>query len=300
MDSQVTDRTEVRNMNKVKILFEMIKFEHSIFALPFAFMGAVLGSIVVLGSWPTWGEIFWVTVAMVGARSAAMSLNRLIDRYIDAKNPRTATRAIPAGLISVTEVVLFIVVSFAVLFVAAFQLNSLAVKLLPLAVFVLILYSYTKRFTWLCHFVLGIAIGFGPLGGWVATTGQIDLTSMVLFLSVVLWTAGFDIIYACQDYEYDRTEGLHSVPSRFGIARALLIARFCHLMTIIGLFSLYLMASLSIWFLVGVFISALILIYEHSLVKPTDLSKLNVAFFSMNGILSVVMFTFTMIDLVIS
>lgn len=287
-------------MNKVKILFEMIKFEHTIFALPFAFMGAVLGNIVVEGTWPTWLEIFWVTVAMVGARSAAMSLNRLIDRYIDGKNPRTVMRAIPAGAISVPEVVLFIVISFVLLFVAAAQLNSLAVKLLPLAVFVLILYSYTKRFTWACHFVLGIAIGLGPLGGWVATTGQIDVTAMVLFLSVVLWTAGFDIIYACQDYEFDREEGLYSVPSRFGVARALMIARACHIVTIIGLFSLYLMASLSIWFLIGVIISALILIYEHSLVKPTDLSKLNVAFFTMNGILSVVMFTFTMIDLVIS
>ncbi|WP_139489173.1 UbiA-like polyprenyltransferase [Brevibacillus dissolubilis] len=285
-------------INKIKIILEMIKFEHSIFALPFAFMGAVLGSIVVEGTWPTWSEIFWVIVAMVGARSAAMSLNRLIDRFIDAKNPRTATRAIPAGLLSALEVVAFIVVSFAALFYAAFQLNDLAVKLLPLAVFVLILYSYTKRFTWLCHFVLGVAIGFGPLGGWVATTGQIDTTAMLLFLSVVLWTAGFDIIYACQDADFDRQAGLFSVPSRFGIANALLIARGCHILTIIGLFSLYLYASLSIWFLIGVIVSAVILVYEHSLVKPNDLSKLDMAFFNMNGVLSVVMFVFTMIDLV--
>ncbi len=285
-------------LHKVKIILEMIKFEHTIFALPFAFMGAVLGNIVVEHAWPTWHEIFWVTVAMVGARSAAMSLNRLIDRYIDAKNPRTAMRALPAGLLSVGEVVLFIAVSFAMLFYAAFQLNSLAVKLLPLAVFVLILYSYTKRFTWLCHFVLGVAIGFGPLGGWVATTGQIDATAMLLFVSVVLWTAGFDIIYACQDTEFDRQEGLYSVPSRFGIARALMVARLCHVFTIAGLSALYVSASLSIWFLLGVLISTVILVYEHSLVKPTDLSKLNVAFFTMNGILSVVMFTFTMIDLV--
>lgn len=287
-------------LRKLKIILEMIKFEHSIFALPFAFMGAVLGSIVVEGTWPTWMEIFWVTVAMVGARSAAMSLNRLIDRFIDAKNPRTVTRAIPAGLISVIEVLVFIVVSFLVLFIAAFQLNDLAVKLLPLAVFVLVLYSYTKRFTWLCHFVLGVAIGFGPLGGWVATTGQVDVTGLLLFASVMFWTAGFDIIYACQDADFDRKEGLYSMPSRFGVANALLVARICHVLTFIGLVSLYAMADLSFWFLIGVLISGAILIYEHSLVKPTDLSKVDVAFFNMNGILSVVMFVFTMIDLVIT
>lgn len=288
------------SLRKLRIILEMIKFEHSLFALPFAFMGAVLGNIVIEKSWPTWMEIFWVTVAMVGARSAAMSLNRVIDRVIDAKNPRTANRAIPAGLISMVEVILFIVVSFAVLFIAAFQLNDLAVKLLPLAVFVLVLYSYTKRFTWLCHFVLGVAIGFGPLGGWVATTGQIDGIGLLLFVSVLFWTAGFDIIYACQDSEFDRKEGLFSMPSRFGVANALVVARICHVITFVGLVSLYVVADLSIWFLLGVLISGAILIYEHTLVKPTDLSKLDVAFFSMNGILSVVMFAFTMIDLVIS
>ncbi|RNB81629.1 4-hydroxybenzoate octaprenyltransferase [Brevibacillus fluminis] len=287
-------------INKVKILFEMIKFEHTLFALPFAFMGAVLGNLVVEGTWPTWWEILWVTVAMVGARSAAMSLNRLIDRYIDGRNPRTAMRAIPAGLISVKAVVLFIVVSFVLLFIAASQLNMLSMELLPLAVFVLILYSYMKRFTWLCHFVLGIAIGFGPLGGWIGTTGQVDLAAIVLFISVALWTTGFDIVYACQDFEFDKNAGLHSVPSRFGISKALMIARVCHAITVIGLFTFYLMASLSVWFLLGVIISALILIYEHRLVKPNDLSKVNIAFFPMNGILSCVMFVFTMIDRVIS
>ncbi|WNC17254.1 UbiA-like polyprenyltransferase [Brevibacillus brevis] len=288
------------SLRKLKIILEMIKFEHSLFALPFAFMGAVLGNIVIEKSWPTWTEIFWVTVAMVGARSAAMSLNRVIDRFIDAKNPRTANRAIPAGLISIVEVIAFIVVSFAVLFIAAYQLNPLAVKLLPLAVFVLVLYSYTKRFTWLCHFVLGVAIGFGPLGGWVATTGQVDGIGLLLFASVMFWTAGFDIIYACQDADFDRKEGLYSMPSRFGVGNALMVARACHVLTFVGLMSLYVLADLSIWFLLGVLISGAILIYEHTLVKPTDLSKLDVAFFNMNGILSVVMFAFTMIDLVIS
>lgn len=287
-------------LKKLLIILEMIKFEHTIFALPFAFMGAVLGNIVLEDSWPTWWEIFWVTLAMVGARSAAMTLNRLIDRFIDAQNPRTANRAIPAGLISVSEAIMFTVISFAMLFFAAFQLNDLAVTLLPLAVFVLILYSYTKRFTWLCHFVLGVAIGFGPLGGWIATTGEVNETALLLFGTVLFWTAGFDILYACQDEEFDRREGLHSIPSRFGIARALLISRACHVLTTIGLLAIYLTADLSVWFLVGAVISALILVYEHSLVKPHDLSKLNMAFFTMNGILSVVVFTFTMLDLVIA
>lgn len=287
-------------MNKLKIILEMIKFEHTIFALPFAYMGAVLGSIVVNGSWPTAAQWFWITVAMVGARSAAMALNRVIDRKIDADNPRTATRAIPAGLLSAKEVYWFIIGSFALLFFAAFQLNALAVKLLPIAVFALTFYSYTKRFTWTCHLVLGAAIGLAPLGGWVATTGQVDLPSLILFVSVAFWTAGFDVIYACQDMEYDRDRGLHSIPSRFGLAKALNMARGFHVVTIVGFIALYFLADLSVWFALGIVVAAIILIYEHRLVSPTDLSKLNTAFFTMNGILSVVVFVFTLIDLVIA
>ncbi|MBO8170700.1 MAG: UbiA family prenyltransferase [Bacillaceae bacterium] len=286
-------------LKKIKIILEMIKFEHTVFALPFAYMGAILGNFVVEGSWPEWREIFWITVAMVGARSAAMALNRLIDRYIDAANPRTRNRAIPARLVSIKEVIWFIIISFMLLFFAAFQLNMLAVKLLPIAVFVLVIYSYTKRFTWLCHVVLGMAIGLAPLGGWVATTGQVDMFSILLFISVALWTAGFDIIYALQDVEFDRKEGLYSIPSRFGLARALTIARVFHLLTIIGFFTLLFLIDLKIWFAIGLIIAAIILIYEHQLVSPTDLSKLNTAFFTMNGILSVVVFVFTLIDLVI-
>lgn len=286
-------------LNKIKIILEMIKFEHTIFALPFAYMGAVLGSYVQRGGWPAWEEIGWITVAMVGARSAAMALNRLIDRYIDAANPRTSDRAIPTKLVSVKEVFWFIIISFTVLFIAAFQLNMLAVKLLPLAVFILVIYSYTKRFTWLCHIVLGIAIGLAPLGGWVAVTGQIDLYGLLLFATVALWTAGFDVIYACQDIEFDRNHGLYSIPSRFGLANALRIARFFHLLTIIGFVTLFFLVDLQIWFAVGVVIAAALLFYEHQLVSPHDLSKLNTAFFTMNGVLSVVVFVFTLIDLVI-
>lgn len=286
-------------MNKLKIILEMIKFEHTIFALPFAYMGAILGSILLNQAWPSLSEMFWITMSMVGARSAAMALNRVIDRVIDAKNPRTANRAIPAGLLSAKEVYVFIIGSFLLLFISAYQLNMLAVKLMPIAVFVLVLYSYTKRFTWACHLVLGVAIGLAPLGGWVATTGKIDVIGLLLFITVALWTAGFDVIYACQDVDFDKRNGLFSIPSRFGLRTALKMARWFHVVTVIGFVLLYFAAGLKAWFVTGVIIAAAILIYEHRLVSPQDLSKLNTAFFTMNGILSVVVFVFTLLDLVI-
>ncbi|MDF2713441.1 MAG: 4-hydroxybenzoate octaprenyltransferase [Paenibacillus sp.] len=285
--------------NKVKIFLEMIKFEHTIFALPFAFMGALLGSVVRFDALPSWAQIGWIIVAMVGARSAAMGLNRLIDKAIDKKNPRTANRAIPAGLLSSLEVLLFIVVSFVLLFWATANLSPLAMKLLPLAVFMTVIYSYTKRFTWACHIILGLTIALAPLGGWVAITGSIDWTAVVLYLSVAFWTAGFDVIYACQDADYDRKEGLHSIPSRFGIARALWLARLFHVVTAVGLMSLFLMTNLSWWYLAGLVVSYVIMFYEHYIVSPSDLSKLNTAFFTMNGVLSVVVFSFTFLDLVV-
>ncbi|WP_249669688.1 UbiA-like polyprenyltransferase [Hazenella sp. IB182353] len=274
----------------------MIKFEHTIFALPFAYLGAVLGSLEVNGVLPTWGQIGWITLAMIGARSAAMALNRLIDRHIDAKNPRTKERAIPAGLVSVSYVWGFVVVSFAVLFFSAWQLNFLAVWLLPIAVFFLVIYSYTKRFTWTCHLVLGIATGLGPLGGWVATTGQIDAKSLILFFTVALWIGGFDIIYACQDVDFDRKAKLHSIPVRFGLKRALLISSFMHVGTAIGLIALIFYTGLHMWFAMGVLIAILILFYEHAIVSADDLSRLDTAFFTMNGVLSVILFFFTMVD----
>ena len=284
---------------KVKVFLEMIKFEHTIFALPFAYMGAVLGSINIYDHLPNWASIGWITLAMIGARSAAMGLNRLIDRAIDGRNARTAMRAIPAGLLQSKEVIIFIVTSFILLFVATSQLSALSVKLLPIAVFFLVIYSYTKRFTWLCHVVLGLTIGLAPLGGWVAVTGSIDWTAIIFYLSVSLWTAGFDLIYACQDVEFDRKERLFSIPARFGIAASLQLAKWFHLITIIGFLSLMLLTSLSWIYGVGILIAGLILIYEHRLVRPNDLSKLNTAFFTMNGILSVVVFLFTFLDLVV-
>lgn len=306
----------------------MIKFEHTIFALPFALIGAIVGSFVYHpdlvamaftnyeafqianpdargpffidpSPWPSLSQLFWITLAMVGARSAAMALNRLIDQVIDAKNPRTSTRAIPAGLLGVKEVYLFVIGSFALLFLSAYMLNPLAVKLLPIAVFFLVIYSYTKRFTWACHFVLGIAIGLAPLGGWVGTTGTLHWEAVVLFLAVALWTAGFDIIYATQDVEFDRKAKLYSIPSYFGIKKALLISRACHTLTLIFLFALYFITPLGWIYLLGCVVATGILLYEHSLVKHDDLSKVDMAFFAMNGILSVILFIFTIGDLIL-
>lgn len=286
-------------MKKLKVFLEMIKFEHTIFALPFAFMGAILGGVVELQHLPSWSQIGWIILALIGARTAAMGLNRVIDKVIDAGNPRTVGRAIPAGLLSSKEVIVYIIISFIVLFFAAYQLNPLCVKLLPIAVIMLVLYSYTKRFTWGCHLFLGLTQGLAVLGGWVAVTGSFSWTSIILYLTVALWTAGFDVIYACQDAEFDQEEGLHSIPSRFGIARALIIARFFHVFTAIGLVVLFFMADLGWFYLIGILIAYAILYYEHSIVKPHDLSRLNVAFFTMNGVLSVVVFLFTFLDIVV-
>lgn len=286
-------------MKKLKIILEMIKFEHTIFALPFAFLGAILGSLMVEGTWPTLWEWIWITLAMVGARSAAMTLNRVVDAKIDKANPRTAERAIPAGKISMKESIWFIVLSFVLLFFSAYQLNMLAVYLLPIAVFFLTAYSYTKRFTWLCHVFLGCTIAIAPLGGWVGTTGTLNPEAFFLYIAVAFWIAGFDIIYATQDADYDREVGLYSIPARFGIKHSLLIARSFHLISFAALFILYFVSPLSYLYLAGVFIVGIVMVYEHSLVKPDDLSKVQVAFFPMNGIISVVIFLFTIGDMVL-
>nr|WP_281248894.1 UbiA-like polyprenyltransferase [Bacillus alkalicellulosilyticus] len=287
-------------ITKIKVILEMIKFEHTIFALPFAFLGAVLGGFTINGTWPEPMQWVWITLAMVGARSAAMALNRVIDAAIDKKNPRTASRAIPAGLISKIEVYVFIILSFVLLFFSAYQLNMLAVYLLPIAVFFLVIYSYTKRFTWACHLVLGITIAIAPLGGWVGVTGTLTWEAFLLFLAVALWTAGFDVIYATQDADYDKGEGLYSIPSSFGIAKALVIAKGLHIISFLCLVLLFFASPLlGILYLIGVIIAGGIMVYEHSLVSADDLSKVNVAFFTMNGILSIVMLVFTIGDLLL-
>ncbi|GIO42843.1 UbiA-like polyprenyltransferase [Paenibacillus apis] len=284
---------------KIGIFLQMIKFEHTVFALPFAFMGTLLGAVTVNHSMPTWAQIGWVLIAMFGARSAAMGLNRLIDRASDAKNPRTANRAIPAGLLKIGEVIIFIIASFALLFWASSQLNSLSMKLLPIAVVMLVFYSFTKRFTWLCHIVLGLTIALAPLGGWVAVTGKVDAAAWVLFGTIVFWVAGFDIVYACQDVEFDTKEGLNSIPVRFGVANSLKIAKAFHIITAIGFIGLLLLSQLGWWYIAGMVIAYLILFYEHYIVSPADLSRLQTSFFTMNGVLSIVVFSFTLIDLVV-
>ncbi|MFB6362482.1 UbiA-like polyprenyltransferase [Paenibacillus elgii] len=284
---------------KTKIFLEMIKIEHTLFALPFAFMGALLGSVVSFNHLPSWGQIGWILLAMIGARSAAMGLNRVVDKVFDAKNPRTAMRAIPAGLISSKEAIIFIIISFVCLFWAAYHLSPLAMKLLPVAVFFLVFYSYTKRFTWTCHLILGMTVALAPLGGWIAVTGEFSLAALVFYVAIVFWLAGFDTIYATQDVEFDKKEGLHSIPARFGIPKALLIARWFHIVTAAGLISLFFLTDLSWIYLIGVLVSYALLMYEHLIVKPTDLTKLNTAFFTMNSTLSISLFVFTLIDLVV-
>lgn len=284
---------------RVRHFAEMIKFEHTIFALPFAYLGAFLA----IKGIPSGHQLLWITLAMVGARTAAMALNRLIDRQSDAKNSRTAQRAIPKGLLSVAEVWLYVVASWGLLLVAAWQLNPLhltvplPVKLMPIAVFILTLYPYTKRFTWTCHLVLGLADGLAPVGAWIGITGRWDFPATLLGLAVMSWIAGFDIIYACQDYEFDRDEGMYSIPARFGLKKALVISGLLHILTVVFLGWAGGVLGLSYLYWIGVIIASGILIYEHSLVSPTDLSRLDAAFFNMNGILSVLVFVFTLADI---
>jgi 4-hydroxybenzoate polyprenyltransferase len=274
----------------MKLLLENVKFEHTIFALPFAYLGMVLAA----GGWPTWQQFIWITVAMAAARTMAMSLNRAIDHEIDARNPRTAIRPIPSGRLSVAQVWLAAGVSAAVLTFAAWQLNELAVKLLPVAMIILTVYHYTKRFTWLCHLVLGIADGGAPLGGWLAVTGSIDPPAWLLFIAVTTWVGGFDLIYACQDVDFDRANGLHSVPVRFGIGVSLWAARVSHTITLLALAGVGLMLALGPLYWFGWLAALGLLVYEHSLVSPRDLSRLNVAFFNINGYIGVIVFGFTL------
>lgn len=274
----------------------MIKFEHTVFALPFAFTGMILAG----GGIPSWRTVFWITVAMVAARSAAMGFNRWADREIDAMNPRTKERALPKGLVTPRQVLVFIAVSSVVFIFAAYNLNTLSFLLSPVALAIVFFYSYTKRFTFLSHIFLGLAISLAPIGAWIAVVGRIDLPALVLGVAVLFWLIGFDILYALQDVDFDRRASLHSIPQRFGVRRSLWIARGSHLLTITALFSLYIMLKLDGFYLMGIIIALALLIYEHSLVKEDDLSRLDVAFFDINGYLSVTVFLFTLIDILMS
>ncbi|HET8925883.1 MAG TPA: UbiA-like polyprenyltransferase [Candidatus Acidoferrum sp.] len=278
--------------NRIKTVLEMIKFEHSIFALPFALTGALLAARSTKHGWPTLWQILWIIVAMVAARSAAMTMNRIADLRYDRENPRTLQRALATGALSLRFAWLFTVTAVAVLFVAAWQLNFLALKLAPLAVAILFFYSFTKRFTNWSHLFLGFALGISPAAAWIAVTGGLDPRVVILCGAVTLWVGGFDVLYACQDVDYDKQAGLFSVPKRFGIARALLIARMMHVGVIVLLSWLALGFGLPWPAWAGIVVVAGLLGYEHSLVKADDLSKLDAAFFAVNGYISMVFLLF--------
>ena len=280
---------------KTRSLLEMIKFSHTIFAFPFALMGVVLASMAV-GAPPTLAQILWICLAMVGARSGAMGLNRIIDAKIDAENPRTASRHIPAGKVSRAEAWLLVAGSFALLLFSAWMLNPLCFYLAPVALFFLTLYSYCKRFTSLAHVVLGICLAAAPIGAWIALSGDIQWPITALGLAVLFWVAGFDIFYALQDLEFDRSRGLHSIPAKLGVNRSILLVRVFHVLMIVLLLLLPLGTGLGWIYLTGVAVVAALLVYEHSLVKADDLSKLDAAFFNMNGYISVTILLFTLGD----
>ncbi len=280
---------------RIKIILEMIKFEHTIFAMPFAFMAAFVASKGV----PSLHDALWIVVAMVGARSAAMAFNRVADWRYDALNPRTATRAIPAGQLTVSQVSIFTVVSCGILIVAAYNLKPLAFYLSPLAILAALGYSLTKRFTAFSHAFLGLALAVAPMGAWIAIRGTFDPAGMTLAAAVLFWLFGFDIIYALQDTEFDRQVGLHSIPAAVGNAKALVISRLSHIVMVGLLVAFGHIAHLHAIYDAGVVFVAALVTYEQSLVKADDLSKLNFAFFSLNGYISVGLFLFTVADILI-
>ena len=271
----------------LKITLEMIKIEHTLFALPFALLGAVLAARGL----PEGRVLFWILIAMVGARSAAMAFNRLVDRQFDAANPRTATRAIPAGLLSVQFVALFTLVSAALFFLAAAMLNKLTLLLSPIALGSVLFYSYTKRFSALCHLVLGWCLSIAPAGAWIAVRGTLDSpVPWLLSLAVMLWTAGFDILYACQDRDFDVRQGLHSIPQTLGIVRALWVSRALHTAMFVALVAVYWLTGLHWLGLLGIVATAALLVHQHRLVRANDLSKLDMAFFTTNAYVSIILF----------
>lgn len=274
---------------RIGVILEMIKFPHTVFALPFAFTGAVLAA----DGMPSWDKVLWITLAMVGARSGAMGMNRLLDADIDAKNPRTRDRAIPAGLLTKAQVGAFSAASFALLVFSAYMLNPLCLMLSPVAIFVVSFYSLTKRFTWAAHLVLGVSLALAPIGAWAAIRGTIELPAVVLGIAVLSWVAGFDIFYALQDMDFDRKEGLHSIPSKLGLTGSLWVSRLLHLVTVAGLLYITGPLGLNYIYVIGVGLAAGMLLHEHLMLRGGDLSKLDAAFFNMNGYISVTVFVFT-------
>ncbi len=282
-------------LRRLTVTLEMIKFQHTLFALPFAFTGMILAARGL----PAWGTLLWVMLAMVGARSAAMTFNRIADRRFDAANPRTAGRALPTGKISLGFAVGFAVVSAGLFVLAAAMLNPLCFALSPVALLVALGYSFTKRFTPLSHFVLGLSLAMAPMGGWLAVTGTFGMPPLLLSFAVLAWTAGFDILYACQDRDFDRRAGLHSIPARWGVRASLRASSLLHSLTVLALVGLIPLADLGWIYLAGMGLIAAFLFYEHSLVSPANLGRLNVAFFQVNAWVSVLIFTVTLFDLLI-
>jgi 4-hydroxybenzoate polyprenyltransferase len=272
--------------NKLRTTLEMIKFEHTLFALPFAFLGAILAAEGL----PSPNQLIWITAAMVGARSAAMTFNRIADRDIDAQNPRTANRELPSGKLSVGFAWVFLGISVALFMLAAYMLNWLTFALSPVALLIVLGYSYAKRFTAFAHFFLGIALAIAPSAAWIAVRGTLDSeVPLLLSLFVMMWTAGFDVLYACQDQEFDRKTGLHSIPARFGIANSLWIARLFHVQAFAVLLLLYLITGLGWPAFAGLIAVGVLLAFQHTLVRANDLSRLNAAFFTTNAFVSVIM-----------
>ncbi len=281
---------------RVRVFLEMIKFSHTIFALPFAFTGALLAARGV----PTLSQAGWIVLAMVGARTAAMGLNRVIDAEIDARNPRTSGRAIPAGLLGRGGVMFFILLSVLLMLFAAGMLNPLCLYLSPVALGFILLYSYCKRFTALAHVVLGICLAGAPLGAWIAIRGTADLPAYLLAFAVLFWVAGFDILYALQDMEFDRQSGLHSIPAKLGVTGSLWTSRIFHLLSCLFLAALYLAMGLGPFFLAGLAATCGMLLYEHHLLRGGNLASLDAAFFNMNGYISVTLFLATLLDVLAS
>ena len=277
------------------VTLEMIKWEHSIFALPFALTGAVLAA----GGWPTLRVLGWIIVCMVSARSAAMAFNRLVDARLDAANPRTAMRALPAGTLTSSFVSGFVIVSVALFALGAAMLNPLTLKLAPLALTVVLAYSYMKRVTRWSHVVLGLALGIAPSAAWIAVRGSLDPRIVVLTMAVLLWVGGFDVLYACQDFEHDRLVGLNSVPQAFGVNTAFWIARAMHVGMLLMLCWLIVLFGLGKMAVFGVGVVTLLLLYEHIIISPKDMRRMNAAFFTLNGVISVVFFAFVAADVLL-
>ena len=271
----------------------MVKIKHTIFALPFAFMSV----LIALRGWPDIGQVAWILLAIIGARSAAMAFNRLVDLPFDSKNPRTANRALPRRLVTKGFVVAFIITSSAAFVFAAANLNTLSLALSPLALAIIFFYSFTKRFTWLSHIFLGVALAAAPIGAWIAVRGTIEASPLILGLAVALWVAGFDIIYSCQDVDFDRKESLYSIPERFGTATALRISVFFHLIMIGILAFLFWKENLGTISYLGLAVVGLLIAYEHSLVRPGDLSRVDTASFTINGWISILLFVSTITGL---